>query len=242
MIVDQEYWDKSYAQTPLSLVSTDDSTRKLINEILPKAKPSQSAFEFGCFPGRYLIELGKLGYSVSGCDQTPRVESELAPWMSSHGVQTGDFYRCDFRQTPRKRYDIVASFGFIEHFHDYVDVYRFHFEFAKPGAIVLVTFPNFRGIIQNTLHKLFDRENLDRHVIAAMQLDDYRRAARDYGEIIYCRHYGGFDFWTDYAGAQMGTRRRRALAALEKTRRLWPFLPTLSSWAPYAGIAVRVNT
>lgn len=242
MIVEQKYWDESYSRSPLSLVPAGDPTRKLIHEVVPRAKQSQSAFEFGCFPGRYLIELGKLGYSVSGCDQTPRVEFELSPWMTSHGVRADQFYRCDFRQTPKKRYDVVASFGFVEHFHDFADVYRFHFEFAKPGATVIVTFPNFRGVVQNTLHKIFDRENLERHVITAMKLEDYLRIANEYGEVIYCSHYGGFDFWTDHSGTGMSRQRKWALSAIEKTKRLWPRIPTMRAWAPYAGIAVRVRT
>jgi SAM-dependent methyltransferase len=205
------------------------------------AKPGQTAFEFGCFPARYLFEIGSLGYVVNGCDRTPRVADELPAWLSKNQIKTGQFFQCDFRQVPKNRFDVVASFGFVEHFQDYLDVFRFHFEFVKPGGLVLVQFPNFRGAVQRVLRELFDKDNLDNHVVAAMNLTEYKKAAASFGQVLFCGYYGGFDFWTDHFKGSPGPRRLRLLNALERTRPLWPRLPTAAPWAPYGAILVRTK-
>lgn len=242
MIVEQGYWDQSYAEYRFSRVSPKDHTRQLIERLLPSAMPGQTAFEFGCFPGRYLFEVGSRGYEVSGCDRTPRVAAELPAWLAANQLKVGEFFRCDYRQVPRNRFDVVASFGFVEHFRDYIDVFRFHFEFVKPGGLVLVQFPNFSGVVQRVLRELLDKDNLENHVIAAMNLDEYRREAAQFGEILSCGHYGGFDFWTDHYKHPLGPARGRLLAALMRTQSLWSKMPTASAWAPYGAILVRAHT
>ncbi|WP_194944754.1 bifunctional 2-polyprenyl-6-hydroxyphenol methylase/3-demethylubiquinol 3-O-methyltransferase UbiG [Limnohabitans sp. 2KL-3] len=239
MIVKQSYWDDAYSKYAFSRVHDSDPTRQLIKKIVPLATNNQTAFEFGCFPGRYLLELGKLGYTVSGCDQTPRVEIELSDWMSDNQVAIGQFYRCNFRDTPKNKYDVVSSFGFIEHFKDYPDVFHLHFDLVKPGGLVLVQFPNFRGSVQHTLHRLFDRDNLRNHVIDSMNLKYYQDIAKSYGTVLFCDFYGGFDFWIDDFKGRNGWLRARALKIFQRTSKVWPQIPTSPTWAPYAAILVR---
>lgn len=241
MIVGQDYWDASYATHQFTRVPAQDPTRQIVERYIPLAGPGQTAFEFGCFPARYLYEIGSRGYAVSGCDRTPRVASELPAWLEKNEIRTGNFFQCDFWHVPRSRFDVVASFGFVEHFRDYLDVFRFHFEFVKPGGLVLVQFPNFRGAVQRLLHEIFDKDNLDNHVVAAMNLAEYRSVASSFGEVLFCGHYGGFDFWTDHFNGGPGPRRLRLLNALERTRPLWSKLPTAAPWAPYGAILVKAN-
>jgi SAM-dependent methyltransferase len=241
MVVEQAYWDEGYSRYALARVPEADATRRLVHRLVPRASDGQTALELGCFPGRYLVELGHLGYRVSGCDTTPRVDTDLAPWLRAQSVAVGALRRGDFRALPRERYDLVTSFGFVEHFPDYADVFRCHFDFVRPGGLVLVTFPNFRGAVQRFLHHLLDRDNLDRHVQPAMRLEPYRRVAERLGTVLFAGYYGRFDFWTDDQRGRNGAVRRQLLRIVHLTRGVWPFVPDASAWSPYAAILVRAR-
>jgi hypothetical protein len=63
----------------------------------------------------------------------------------------------------------------------------------------MITAPNFKGSIQNFLHRYFDRENYNRHFIPSMDPDAWARILKSQGfEIIFSGYFGRFDFWTDY--------------------------------------------
>lgn len=90
----------------------------------------------------------------------------------------GEIHREDFlKWQSNQQYDIVASFGFIEHFEDPVPVVDRHFRPARLGGYVVITVPNFaRG--QKALHWLFDRKNLRLYNTRCMNLEFFRAAAR----------------------------------------------------------------
>ncbi len=43
-----------------------------------------------------------------------------------------------------RQFDVVVSFGFIEHFDDPEPAIRRHVELCKPGGVVFITVPNYR--------------------------------------------------------------------------------------------------
>ena len=242
MIVEQSYWDESYSRHRFARVPNSDSTRQVIRRLVPPAKPGQTAFEIGCFPGRYLVELGALGYVVSGCDRTARVEIDLQAWLESQGCQVGRLVRGDFREAASGRFDVVGSFGFVEHFEDFRSVVEFQLRLVKPGGLALVQFPNFYGFVQRTLRQIVDRDNLANHVFAAMNLENYLGWIENFGKVVYAGHYGNFDFWTDDYRNRNSAARNKFVSALNRTQRLWPKIPTSRHWSPYAIVAIRVPT
>ena len=54
-------------------------------------------------------------------------------------IHTGDIR---FIELPQQ-FDVVASFGLIEHFQDPASILRHHARFCRPGGCVAVTVPNF---------------------------------------------------------------------------------------------------
>jgi SAM-dependent methyltransferase len=167
--------------------------------------------EVGCAPGGILAEFcGRLGYVAHGIDYA----SEPAPiesYLRGEGVRVGEIHQGDFLTwEPGRRYDIVASFGFIEHFEEPAAVVDRHFRLARPGGTVVLTMPHYaRG--QKLLHWLFDRENLRRHNTGCMNLKFLREAAeRNGAEIVAARYTGGhFGFWCDRPRSSwLGTRLR----------------------------------
>lgn len=163
---------------------------------LPKG-PGLSFVEIGCAPGGILAEFcARLGYEAHGVDfaADPR---EVEEFLRREGVRVGRVHRADFLTwQPESLYDVVASFGFVEHFENADEVVDRHFQLARPGGYVVLSMPNFaRG--QKLLHWLYDRENLRLHNTKIMNLGFLRRAARRNGaRLVEARYAGGqYAFW-----------------------------------------------
>jgi 2-polyprenyl-3-methyl-5-hydroxy-6-metoxy-1,4-benzoquinol methylase len=70
---------------------------------------------------------------------------------------------------------MVLSFGLIEHFNDTKAVIETHLQFLKPGGVLFITLPNFKGV-NGWVQRKFDPENYGKHNISSMNpqlLADY---------------------------------------------------------------------
>jgi 2-polyprenyl-3-methyl-5-hydroxy-6-metoxy-1,4-benzoquinol methylase len=192
-LTSQDYWQTQWqgAEARRGFELFDDVAKHL-----PRA-PGQSFFEVGCAPGGILAEFcARLGYEAHGIDYAAD-PSEIENFLRAEGVRTGRIHRADFLTwQPERLYDVVASFGFIEHFENADEIADRHFQMARPGGYVVITMPNFaRG--QKLLHWLYDRENLRLHNTKIMNLKFLRRAAeRNGARLVEARFAGGqYAFW-----------------------------------------------
>jgi len=194
--VSQEYWDAGYEHLDLVYKPETIEFRELFERHL---KPQGTCFEIGCYPGNFLIYLGtRFDYVVSGIDTTSYVLSRLPQHLINHGVKVGKFHQGDFLSFESSDvYDVVCSFGFIEHFSNLEEVIERHIRLVKPGGILIISCPNFRGL-QYIFHRLLDPANLERHVLKAMSLSRWNRVLKRNGMMtIYQGYYRTADFWVD---------------------------------------------
>jgi len=237
-LVDQTYWDRGYDQIKLDIADPVDTVRQWIERQIPRGMGS--CFEVGCFPGRYLAVFGELGYELHGLDRTPRVETELPLWLKSRSYKVGRFFRGDFFSHGASRtYDIVCSFGFIEHFRDWECVLAKHSSLVNRGGCLVVAVPNFSGSVQRFLHRTLDRANYDLHHVPAMDPARWGEVVRRLGfSILYTGYFGRFDFWTMNGSP---TRLQHVgLSLLFRNMRLLRKVPEgLRSFAPYCGMVAR---
>lgn len=236
--VPQSHWDQAYANSNLAMAAEDDPIRVLLENRLPHAPIA--SLELGCYPGRYLSVLGNMGHEVNGVDLTPRVTTDLPDWLRSLGSMVGDFVRDDvFQYDPGRTFDVVASFGLIEHFTNWEDLFLKHIHLLSPGGFLIITTPNFRSLIQHSLHRLLDEVNLGRHNLAAMNPERWREIATMNGlEVQYCGGIGRFEFWAD--AQKRHFIQKLLLKAVRFSKPLWNLSPpdTLCL-SPYYGIIAR---
>ena len=238
--VDQAHWDESYRKLEFSTAS-DRVTGWLVSRVpVVPAGEHRSVFEFGCFPGRYLSFLGSLGYEVNGCDVTPRTE-EMARWLSSRRLKVGTVMNADALSLESNPvHDVVYSIGFIEHFEDYPVVIEAHDRQLRPGGTMVLACPNFRGALQNLLHRTFDRRNLSLHNIGAMDPAEWVRVLEGYGYLIeFAGFFGGFDFWTDDGLERPSVVKKAAAIPFKVMGRAMASFPVGASWSPYVGLVAR---
>ena len=197
-LVDQSYWDQGYADMQPTIAPPHDPMRQWIEANVPAATSGQRCLEIGCFPGRYLGVLGRMGYEVNGVDLTPAVERMKAAF-DKEGLRTGTFVHADLFAFPAEpKYDLVCSFGFIEHFTDWQGALLKHAEHLRPGGLLVIETPNFRGWVQQLLHRLLDATNLRRHHIGAMHPGRWAELLRANGfDVLTHGYHGQFDMWTD---------------------------------------------
>ena len=192
--VGQEHWDDVYRDLPLGADPGEIEFKDLFDRHLPRGG---DCFEVGCYPGRYLEYLGRrFGYVVHGIDATPFVRDRLPRHLAARGVCVGTLRHGDFMAfSDAARYDVVCSFGFVEHFFDVEEVIGRHVDLVRPGGVLVLAAPNFRGL-QYVLHRILDAENLSRHVTAAMSLARWARALEGRGmSLLHHGYYRTADFW-----------------------------------------------
>lgn len=199
--MNQEEWDKQYERSKSALL--DYHEPKVFKDVFSRyLVHGGSCFEIGCYPGDFLIYLGKtFNYVVSGIDATPFVRS-LNEKIVDNGVDIGEIIHGDFFQMSQQtQYDVVCSFGFIEHFEDTEDLIARHVRFVKPGGTLIISSPNFRGM-QHLLHRALDKENLDKHNLLAMDLNRWTKALQRNNMIVEFRgHYMTADFWVEQSNS-----------------------------------------
>ncbi len=189
----------------------------------PGQGAGKSVFEMGVYPGRFMVHFGKAGYELNGIDQTQYLP-QMEAWLRAQHFQTGRFLRQDVFDVDRSRkYSVVFSAGFIEHFTNFEELVQLHADLAAPGGYVYITAPNFGGRIQHWLHRQLDQENLSRHYVPSMDVQRWVAVLERNGfEILESGYIGGFDFW---AGDQPRSGWRKWL--LKLIRWLLPLLKKL---------------
>lgn len=197
MLTDKEYWYDTYGKLEFQIAAKDHIVRTWFEKYIPRG--NGRCIEIGCFPGQFLACFGEMGYQLNGLDLIPAVETTLPQWLKSQGYKIGNFYKYDFLNfNSGNTYDIVASFGFVEHFSDWQDIIRRHMKLVKTGGYLIISAPNFRGLFQRIFQSLFNRESYKRHNIHAMAPEAWAPIIRDQGfEILFSGYYGPIHYWAN---------------------------------------------
>ncbi len=126
-------------------------------------------FEVGCAPGKWLAFLAEThGLTPAGIEYSPEGMAATYKNLELHGIEHAEIIDGDFfAREPEPRFDAVASFGFIEHFDDPGSVLDRHLGWLKPGGLLIIGVPNFRGI-HGVLQRMLDRSVLDKHNLSVM--------------------------------------------------------------------------
>ena len=195
----EEFWNKLGRKIPQPGDKTVDMEfHEILEEYL---KPSSgTALEIGCVPGTFLAYLkNKFGYFPEGIDfdeHTIRVTSQT---LKNFGVKHFNIYNVDFNKwETNKKYDLVCSFGFIEHFDNAEVIVKKHVHLTKKGGKIVIEIPNFGGV-PGFFHKLVDKPNLEKHNTSIMNLDFFKKVAeKNKLKILYLGYYGSFHFQWGY--------------------------------------------
>lgn len=159
--------------------------------------PELRCIEIGCVPGNFLIFLHKrYGYKIYGIDYSDYI-GIAEENMKVNGVKRYKIFREDFLLwRTNLRFDIVCSFGLIEHFTNYKKIIEKHISFLKRRGLLILTAPNF-GCGRVLLHKFFrDYDTLLRHNLEIMDLNMLKVVLEKKGlTVLFLNYYGTFGYW-----------------------------------------------
>ncbi len=245
-LISQSFWDEQYLAYPLQVVKKEDLLRQWFESVVPTVIPkgSKRCIEIGCYPGRYLAVMGQRGYEVNGIDLTPGVDDRLVLWLREQGCITGSFLREDFLDFKQKEsFDLVYSIGFIEHFIDWPAILEQHANLVRPGGLLIISVPNFQGIVQRLLHRWLDNKNLQGHNLDSMSPKRWAKIVESRGfRIKHAGYTGRFLFWV---GNQSRTPlQNRALSFIARWQRRWVIrlIPQgTAAFAPYCTMVAQKN-
>jgi 2-polyprenyl-3-methyl-5-hydroxy-6-metoxy-1,4-benzoquinol methylase len=150
----------------------------------------QKLLEIGCarsawlpyFAREFGFRVHGLDYSELGCNQAKEV-------LANEGVES-NIVCADFFSPPSKLigvFDVVVSFGVVEHFQSTSDCLAAFARFLRPGGALVTSIPNMRGL-NGRLQKLLDQAVFNVHV----PLDKKALAeahSRSGLELISCRYF-----------------------------------------------------
>jgi SAM-dependent methyltransferase len=232
--VSQSYWDNSYSAYKYGIAN--DAVTKWLKKHLSEKKGT--VFEAGCYPGRYLAFLGKSGWIVNGMDLTPRMEEDFKDWLAKNEIRFNKIEKGDvleYMRTSDDGYDLVCSFGFIEHFENFLEIITLHDKILKQGGQLIITTPHFKGAIQKFLHSWLDKENLKRHHLPSMNPVLWKKQLESLGYTVkWYGYFGNFDFWADKQ--KRNWFNKVSLKAINKLTLLLKWLPDSGLYSPYCGI------
>jgi 2-polyprenyl-3-methyl-5-hydroxy-6-metoxy-1,4-benzoquinol methylase len=200
----------------------DVDTKRLLNHVerefflwitktlerLGKTGPDVRLVEVGCARSQALPVLAKrLGLSVAGIDYSPNGCEQTRVMMEREGVR-GEVYCSDIFAIPdslKGKFDIVVSFGLIEHFSDTREIVSALAQLMKPGGVILTNIPNMRGTV-GLAQKFLNRGIYDIHVPLTPSLvrDAHEKAGL---RVIKC----GYFLSCNYGVVNLGKPNQRSL-------------------------------
>ncbi len=199
-LTDRRFWEHHWRVRAAARASETVRLRSMpFHDLLVRTLPRGGSFlEVGCAPGRNMAYFHRyFGYRVAGVDYVG--EDITRRTLEENGVAGYRLYRMDFlEELPAERFDVVASFGFVEHFTELDEVLERHVRLLNPGGTVVIGTPHYRGG-QYLIRLALDRDSLKRHNLQAMKGRVIRGILTRLGarEILYCGHYRTFGIWLD---------------------------------------------
>lgn len=173
----QAYWENyRFDKIPSKVV---------FEKYMPLFEGSKNFIEIGGFPGisaAYFYTHGIADVTIMDfCmnrDIVHRLERNNQIPENTIQCIDADF----FSFSPDKKYDVVFSSGFIEHFQDTQDVIRRHIDLMSDNGQLLIILPNFLGL-NGFIQRNFDQNNLNIHNLHSMEIPYLRELMEKFDDL-----------------------------------------------------------
>lgn len=197
-ILNDSFWDEHWNDTCLpQTVNYNFKIEKILAQIfkkyLPYGQNKSEVIEIGCAPGKWLVFFAKeMNYKISGIDFSQNGVEQTFDNLRLTGV-SGSIIKDDiFKFQSVKKYDVVFSLGFIEHFNDVDEIIRKHNDILVNSGHLVLGIPNFKGV-NYYIQKFIDKSVIDDHNLTIMNKQYLKKIGAELNlEISYLKYIGGF--------------------------------------------------
>lgn len=223
----KEYWDKTERNQNVAFqpFSSNGSVRAFGKRMWHRA--FLKAFSSITGTGHRLLELGcggsaflpyfarEFGFQVFGVDYSEQ-GCELARQMCAANGIFGHIDCADFFQAPldlQGAFDVVVSFGVVEHFTDTARTLSAFAKFLRPGGLIFTTIPNMGGWV-GAGQRMLAPEVFAKHEVITRET--FRQAHLDAGLVLVeCDYFLFTNFGVINPGSHPSFLRRTILGALK---------------------------
>ena len=233
----QSDWTETWADVEAGTLSFDFGHQSFsdIDSLFMRHLPRDNSSRFlevGCCPGKYLWYFNhRFGYRPTGLDYLEDGCAETrarcgADGLSAEVIHADMFeFECSKEHPP---WDVVASFGLIEHFEDIMPCLNRHIDLVRPGGHLVIVLPNHTGL-NGTILKTVDAKRHSMHNL--MSWRDLREGLNSTGrvDILEGGYFGRIGFWNTALYRKLRTfgrvpymAARSPLYAVEKAGRILP--------------------
>lgn len=187
-------FENGFFSSPIPAIFNDITDRFFISD------GNKKIIEIGCAPGHKLTQFAaRYGYEPYGVEYTALgADATRKTFMRHHippeHVFLKDFFDADFQRAHRYAFDVVMSFGFIEHFYDPRSALAAHVDMLRPGGLLLIMIPNIRGIYYPLL-RFLEPHVLAIHNTEIMKKKIFQNLFQSIGmQELFCDYYGLLNF------------------------------------------------
>jgi len=171
-LTDRDHWAKYWSNYRYEKIPS----KMVYDKYIPEIK-GDSFIEIGGFPG-----INAAYFYKNVCKDVTLIDFYVDKSIVSKFEQINDIpkdsIKCiesDFFQFESERkFDIVFSLGFIEHFENVQDVIERHIRLLSEKGYLLIILPNFRGL-NGYIQWAFDKKNLCAHNLESMKIEKLKK-------------------------------------------------------------------
>jgi cyclopropane fatty-acyl-phospholipid synthase-like methyltransferase len=201
MLTENKYWENIYVSYNLNIPRLGKNQKlffKLLSKFLKKDK-NKLMIEIGSAPGKNLYYFNKFyNFKVYGVEYTTngyQANKALFKKYNINGVVIhSDFLDINFQKKYYNFFDLVSSFGFIEHFNNPKLIIENHLSLLKKEGLIVITIPNLTGI-NYYFNYFFNKDLFEIHNLNIMKLKNFKKLFdNEELEILYCNYFGDFTF------------------------------------------------
>ncbi len=174
-----EEWENRYVSQPtaarlthlLRRYATRAQRKKLTKIINLLGDSPKTVIELGCSPGTMLNELCMLRpmHTYSGIDYAPKGLQAASRLLQSNNFKNVELILGDIlTYEPKKTYDLVVSFGLIEHFDNPTEAILAHKKFTRLSGLVVCTVPNYSNRYVKKMMERYRPSDVAKHNFSIM--------------------------------------------------------------------------
>lgn len=197
----KKYWDHIRDKEFRPWKVTETQFSHILEKYLP-VNDKFSCVEIGAYPGTNLCYMAKRFKYYPVAIEFSEHCDHIEKLLRFNGIEKFKVLNQDFFEPVDIKFDVVTSFGFIEHFENYEEVIDRHVQLLRPGGYLVVSCPyldNFQGKLRELVYteeKL--RQVLSSHNLKVMNIDEIKRVLSKYDmEICLADFIMGNKIWFD---------------------------------------------
>lgn len=188
---------------------------EMLSSYLKNGAGTQSLLELGCGGSALLPYFARFhGYRVSGIDYSEGGVRLAKAMCAANGVDASILQE-DFFKAPsdlKGSFDVVVSFGVVEHFTDTPATIKAFSEFVRPGGTLISVVPNMQGLC-GTGQRVLDRQVYDMH--ETIDVERLEQAHRQAGmDVVFCDYFMFANFGVINPGIAPSPLKRFAFQAM----------------------------